>query len=92
MVKAIKVGRDIYDVTESDYVYFNGSCYICSTFKKFDGWRHGSPTMGKTQANKLLKKGILYLADKKQVGIKKDNTPIFHDIYKFDLSKMEDLV
>ena len=92
MVNAIKVGRDVYDVTEKDYIYFNGSCYTCMTFEKFDGWKNVHPTMGRTQANKLIKKGVLYLANKKQVGVKKDNTPIYHDIYKFDLNKMEALV
>lgn len=53
------------EVGKSDVILDNGSCYILLTQKVRRGYNEYSPSISKSQFNKLIKGGYIKLSEKK---------------------------
>lgn len=56
----LKIGRNIFEVSERDVVVHNGACAILMTQTYFSGWHQCQPSLAKTLFNDLVKRGLLY--------------------------------
>jgi len=55
----VKAGRNTFECNFSDKIMFNGACYILITKKIWVEWSEVSPTISKTEFNRLMKLGVL---------------------------------
>lgn len=55
----VKASRHTFECDSSDKIMFNGACYILITKKIWADWSEVSPTVSKTEFNRLKKLGIL---------------------------------
>ena len=85
-----KIGRRIFDITNDDIVFCNGACYMVTTQKVFKDYSYYSPTMSKTQFNRLLKDKALIMFEEKLAYITGDGRPIIYKYYHFDISKLKE--
>lgn len=75
----VKAGRKTFECDSSDEIMFNGACYILITKKIFVQWSEVSPTISKTEFNRLKKLGVLSEPHKRKLRF------IEAQIYSFKL-------
>lgn len=83
----LKIGRRVFDVTNEDTVFFNGSVYIVDSIKYFKDFCECSPQMSNTQAKKLIKDGVLKLVSEKLVYTTTEGKEMWYRKYKFNTSR-----
>lgn len=64
----VKAGRNTFECNSSDKIMFNGACYILITRKVWLEWSSESPTISKTEFNRLKKLGVLSEPQKRKLG------------------------
>lgn len=84
----LKIGRNVFDITERDIVLFNGACWQLLTQKIRSGWHEYSPRVSKTLAEKLLKKNVLVLVKKSGEYTTLEGKQMGLYYYKFDMDKL----
>lgn len=62
----LKIGCNVYMITENDRILFNGNCYQLVTQNTCSGWYDTSPKLAKTKAVKNIKQGYLVEGSKTQ--------------------------
>ena len=88
----LKIGRQVFDITKNDVVIFNGACWQLMSRTVRSGWYDCHPTVSKTLCEKLLKKDILILMEKKDEYITKDGKQMGRYYYKFDMDKLNEYI
>lgn len=83
-----KIGRNEFDITNEDIVFFNGTIYQVTTKKIHEGWHSYSPKMSKTQFEKLLKRKALVLIEEKLGYVTGDGTEMWYRYYRFDIDHL----
>lgn len=86
----LKIGRQVFDITEKDVVMFNGACWQLMTQTVRSGWYDCHPTVSKTLCEKLLKKDVLILVEKKGEFIAESGKQMGFYYYKFDINKLNE--
>lgn len=81
----IKIGRKEYNVTNNDLVFFNGACYICTTLVMWKDYFKTSPSMSKTQAQKLIKSGQLKLLKENLEYVTSEGKEMWYRWYRFNV-------
>ena len=84
----LKIGRRVFDIAEKDIVMFNGACWQLMTQTVRSGWYDCYPTVSKTLCEKLLKRDILILVEKKGEYITDSGKQMGCYYYRFDLDKL----
>ena len=64
----LKVGREEYNLDESDRIMFNGAVFILITRTAGYGFNKYSPTVSKVRMNKLIKNGDMILCKEKYIA------------------------
>lgn len=80
-----KIGRNEFNITNEDVVFFNGKIYQVTTQRIFDGWHEYLPVMSETQFKKLLKRKALVLIEEKLAHVTGDGREMWYRYYRFDL-------
>lgn len=88
----LKIGREVFDITEKDVVLFNGACWQLITQKIFSNYHYCSPTMSKTMCEKFVKKGILMMFKKEREYTTMDGKQMGLYYYKFDMDKLNEYI
>lgn len=83
-----KIGRNEFDITNEDIVFFNGRVYQVTTQKIFNGWHHYLPVMSETQFKKLLKRKALVLIKEELACVTRDGREMWYRYYRFDLEHL----
>lgn len=88
----LKIGRQVFDITEKDIVMFNGACWQLITQTVRGGWHDYYPTVSKTLCEKLLKKNILILVKKEREYTTESGKQMGLYYYKFDMDKLNEFL
>lgn len=84
----LKLGRNIFDITDRDVVLFNGVCWQLISQEIYKGYHTCSPSISKIMCEKFVKKGILIMYKKEKEYLTKDNKQMGLYYYKFDMDKL----
>ena len=88
----LKIGRNIFEITEKDVVLFNGAGWILITQKLFSGWSSYPPSMSKAICEKFVKKNILVMFKKEKEYLTQDGKQMGLYYYKFDIDKLKEFL
>lgn len=88
----LKIGRQVFDITENDVVMFNGACWQLITQTIHSGWNDYYPTVSKILCEKLLKKNILILVKKEREYTTESGKQMGLYYYKFDMDKLNEYI
>lgn len=72
----IKCGKEEFELTDKDVIFFNVACYQLITRKVRKGWNQHTPMLAKKKVEKLIKNGEL-----KEIQL--DNPPYRGEGYKY---------
>lgn len=86
----LKIGRNVFEITEKDVVLFNGACWQLLTQTIHRGWHNYYPSMSKIMCEKFVKKGILVMYRKKDEYVTGDGKQMGLYYYKFDVDKLNE--
>ena len=75
----LQCGRKEFEVTDKDWVMYNGEIYQLMSQTYQDGFYKFHPTVAKGKVLKLIKQGKLVLSEKKYKG----HSNILYDVYEF---------
>jgi hypothetical protein len=78
----LKCGRDEFDLTDKDSIFFNGVVYILMTRKVGSGYRSYSPTVSKTKMKQLIKSGEIVLIKENLEYVTSDGEEMWYRYYK----------
>lgn len=88
----LKIGRNVFDITDRDVVMFNGACWQLMSQKIHKGWHDYSPKASKTMCEKFVKKGILVMCKKDKEYTTMDGRQMGLYYYKFDMDKLNEFL
>lgn len=85
----LKVGRNVFNITDDDLILDNGACYQIITKKIRGGWNTYPPVMSKKLFNELKKRGFVFSSDELKASAEKRHNSCGLTYWKFDITKME---
>lgn len=88
----LKLGRNIFNITDRDVVLFNGVCWQLISQEIFQGYHMCFPSISKTMCEKFVKKGILIMYKKEKEYLTKDGKQMGLYYYKFDMDKLNEFL
>lgn len=88
----LKIGRDIFNITERDVMLFNGACWQLISQKTHKGWQDYFPQASKTMCEKFVKKGILVMYKMEREYITQDGKQMGLHYYKFNMDKLNEFL
>lgn len=87
----LKVGRNIFEVTDNDLILDNGACYQIITKEVGTAFDRYPPLMSKKLFSELKKCGLVFTNEALKQNATKQYGSSVVTYYKFDIQRMEKL-